>query len=56
MGTMRPAVIIAVMLAALLAIGGVLFVQSQPSVTDGGAVDSNVADSVPGNPDGGTSP
>ena len=47
-------VIIAVVLAALVAVLGFMFVSNRPSVPDGGGADTNVGDSQPGNPDGAT--
>jgi hypothetical protein len=45
------AVIAAAILVAVLAFG---FVNTAPSVPDGGAEDTNIGDSTPGAPDGGS--
>lgn len=49
---MNRSVLIAVIAAAVVAIGAMTFVNSRPTVPDGGGADTNIADSQPGNPDG----
>lgn len=50
----RIAVIVVVVFAVVVASAAFVFVSNQPTVPDGGAVDTNIADSRPGNPDGGS--
>ena len=49
---MNRTVIIAIVAAVAIAIGAMMFVNSRPTVPDGGGADTNVGDSQPGNPDG----
>jgi len=51
---MNRTVIVAVLLAVVVAVGALFFVSTRPTVPDGGGTDTNVGDSSPGNPDGGS--